>query len=56
MQLLDDVILERVKEYASTRGVARAALIDGDRTIDWKHLEDASRRAAIALQLSLIHI
>ncbi len=50
MQLLDDVILERVKEFASACGVARAALIDGDRTIDWKHLEDASRRVAIALQ------
>ncbi|MEY2795081.1 MAG: hypothetical protein RIR10_797, partial [Planctomycetota bacterium] len=50
MQLLDEVILERVREIASARGVARTALIDGDRSLDWKHLDDASRRAAIPLQ------
>jgi amino acid adenylation domain-containing protein len=50
VQLLDEVVLDRAREIASTRGVARAVLIDGDRTLDWKHLDDASRRAAISLQ------
>ncbi len=50
MQLLDEVVLDRAREIASARGVARAALIDGDRALDWRHLDDASRRAAVSLQ------
>lgn len=50
MLLLDEIILNRANEASMARGVARPALIDGDRSLDWKGLAEASRRAALALQ------
>lgn len=49
MQLIDDVILDRAADIARTRGVARIAIVDGERFIDWKDLAESTRRAARAL-------
>jgi amino acid adenylation domain-containing protein len=50
--LLDELVLAQASRIASRRTVARCAVVDGERSIDWKCLADASAAAAASLAAS----
>lgn len=49
MLLLDELLLEQANRAIAERGVQRIAIVDGDRSLDWQALAEASGLAASAL-------